>query len=151
MIALAIVRINRAEFARIGNEDLVTEFLEQAVRPRIVRVYLLGDIYAGMLLRKPAKGIEVIVNGAFVDDFALRIQHTDGVLLVDEIETDGGGWNDVFHSSYEYITALKRRLLPSHLILFGSFNLGRCFAKTAHEAMHDKKDVGAVRAVMPTP
>ena len=43
------------------------------------------------------------------------------MLGVAEIETDGGGWNDVVHGSADSSTALKRRPLPSHLILLGIF------------------------------
>ena len=61
----------------------------------------------------------MIGDGALVDDFALRVENADGVLLVAEIKTDGDGWDGVFHGSYECITALKRRPLTSHLILLG--------------------------------
>jgi hypothetical protein len=72
----------------------------------------------GIFLREPAKGLTVIDDGAFADDFTARIEHADGMLGVAEIETDGGGWNDVVHGSADSSTALKRPPLPSHLILF---------------------------------
>ena len=61
----------------------------------------------------------MIGKGAFVDDFIARVKRADGILLVAEIETDGGGWNDVSHGSANSSLALKRRPLPSHLILLG--------------------------------
>ena len=61
----------------------------------------------------------MIGNGALLDDLALFVVNTDGVGLVSEVDTDGDAWNFVFHDGSECITALKRRLLPSHLILFG--------------------------------
>ena len=75
-----------------------------------------------MLLREPPQGFAMIGNHALVDDFALRVERANGVLLVAEVDSDGDGWNDVFHGSYECITALKRRPLPSHLILLGFFS-----------------------------
>ena len=42
-----------------------------------------------------------------------RLENADGVFLVAQTKTDSDG--------REYITALKRRLLPSHLILSGKF------------------------------
>jgi hypothetical protein len=75
------------------------------------------DPCGGIFLREPAKGLTVIGDGAFVDDFAARIERADGMLGVAEIEPDGGGWNAVVHGSADSSTALKRRPLPSHLIL----------------------------------
>ena len=75
----------------------------------------------------------MIRNGALVDDFAVLVQNTQGVLLIAEIETDGDGWYFRFHGSEDCITALTRRQsLPSHLILFGkSFQMTA--AKPARE------------------
>ena len=66
----------------------------------------------------------MIGDGALVDDFTARVECADGMLGVAEIETDGGRWNDVVHGSADCSTALKRRPLPSHLILFASFAIG---------------------------
>jgi hypothetical protein len=74
----------------------------------------------------------VVGDGAFVDDFAARIERADGMLGVAEIEPDGGGWNDVVHGSADSSTALKRRPLPSHLILFGSSELMRIWIHWHH-------------------
>lgn len=43
-----------------------------------------------------------------VDDVAVLVQNTQGVLLIAEIETDGDGWNLCFHGSEDCITALTR-------------------------------------------
>jgi hypothetical protein len=80
------------------------------------------DPCGGIFLREPAKGLSVVGDGAFVDDFTARIERSDGMLGVAEIEPDGGGWNEVVHGSADSNTALKRRPLPSHLILFGFFD-----------------------------
>jgi hypothetical protein len=75
------------------------------------------DPCGGLFLREPAKGLTVIGDGAFVDDFTARIERTDGMLGVAEIEPAGGGWNEVVHGNADSSAALKRRPLPSHLIL----------------------------------
>jgi hypothetical protein len=77
-----------------------------------------------MFLQEPADGLTVVGDCAFVDDFAARIERADGMLGVAEIETDGGRWNEVVHGSANSSTALKRRPLPSHLILLAFFILG---------------------------
>lgn len=41
----------------------------------------------------------MVRNDAFVDDFALRVEHTDGVLFIAEIKTDGDNRNGIFHGS----------------------------------------------------
>ena len=60
----------------------------------------------------------MIGDRALFDNFARVVENADGVLLVAQIETDGNDRNFAFHVGSECITALKRRLLPSHLILF---------------------------------
>ncbi len=61
----------------------------------------------------------MIGDGTLFHNFARFVENADGVLLVPEIEANGDGKNFVFHDGSECITARKRRLLPSHLILFG--------------------------------
>jgi hypothetical protein len=95
------------------------EVFEKPADPRTVGSNFERDPCGGIFLREPAEGLTVIGDGAFVDNFAARIERADGMLGVAEIETDGGGWNEVVHGSADSSTALKRRPLPSHLILFG--------------------------------
>lgn len=81
-----------------------------------MRADLHGDARAGMLLGKPAQRLAVVGDRAFVDDVPVPVEHADGVFLVAEVETDGDEWNFGFHGRADFITALKRHSLPSHLI-----------------------------------
>jgi len=146
LVAFAGAGENGAEFARIGNEHLVPERLKESAiprrgmdrsaatcskgvaavgrqtsNPRTVGSHLHGEAGLGILDGKPPERIAMIGNGALFNDLALFIENTNGVGLVPEVDTDGDVWNDVFHNGSKCITALKRRQLPSHLILFALF------------------------------
>ena len=62
----------------------------------------------------------MVGNGALVDDLAILVEHTNGVLLVAEVESDGDEWNFAFQvAAVGYHGDQAPPSLPSHLILLG--------------------------------
>ena len=109
LVTLSIAGVDRTEFARVGDEHLVVELCEEAFDPGAVGTHFKGNARSWILLRETAQGFAMIRNGALVDDFAVLVQNTQGVLLIAEIETylssialakeDGDEWYFRFHGS----------------------------------------------------
>ena len=54
-VALAITGMDGAQLAGIGDDDLVTEFLDKAADPRAMRAHFEGDACAEILLGEPTQ------------------------------------------------------------------------------------------------
>ena len=52
-----------------------------------------------ILLRESAYRLAVVGDESLFDNIPVFIQYADGVLLVSEVESDGDGWNFVFHGA----------------------------------------------------
>ena len=133
-IALAVIFVNRAELAGVGNQDLMTALLEQPRNPRRVGPYLQGNPQRGTTCQPSTDGFCGGHHPTFLIDLSPAVKDTKVAKPIADVQTDRQGFNArgiMFHDRPPFWasspfasgdhTVLREGGRPSHPIWFAGY------------------------------
>src|SRR5215207_4823622 len=116
-VGLAALGVDELQFAGVGDQDLVSTFLEQTARPRRVGARLDGDAHRSLRTKAPPEGFGGGANPALLDHLAaLGVQQAQVAVAIPEI--DAGN-----HRGLSTVSILHMGRSSSHDEPFGARKL----------------------------
>ena len=88
LITLALVLVNGAQFAGIGDDDLTACLLQQATNPGAMGAYFKCQEGLGVVLRELQQVLAVIGEAKFLENISLLVSDADRVFGIPEVDAD---------------------------------------------------------------